>query len=439
MKRGSSLTLVSMLVLGCDAPAPDPGFEAHDVEPAFSIRDSAGIQIAESARPEWPVDAGWTVEPQASLQLGSLLGDASQPALGRIADVVRFGDGRIAVADQQAAQVLVFDSVGRFVERWGGRGEGPGEFQRIDRLAVVRGDSLVVRNEGMGRHEIYGPDGVFARSVRATSTSPSGGIGEVAGWLDDGSFLVVSVFVPGADLPPGRQVIEGEWYRFDPVGAPLGLYAALPDRVVEVAGSPPRSRPVALAPRGQSHAEGSGLWHAFPSAFEIRRVGPDGVERVIRRAWTPQPVTMSLKEAYQGWYATPRLYAEVDESARAAYVELRRAEIVAMSRGGSVSPPPVSDTLPAFTRLVVARDGHLWAEVHASADELLLAGSMQPSTGRWTVFAPEGRWLGTVEMPEGLRVMEIGSDYVLGIWRDELDVEFVRLHRIVKDLRLRAP
>ena len=47
-------------------------------------------------------------------------------------------------------------------------------------------------------------------------------------------------------------------------------------------------------------------------------------------------------------------------------------------------------------------------------------------------FDPDGRWLGTVEMPAGPRVREIGDDYVLGTATDELDVEHVRLHRLVK-------
>jgi hypothetical protein len=33
-------------------------------------------------------------------------------------------------------------------------------------------------------------------------------------------------------------------------------------------------------------------------------------------------------------------------------------------------------------------------------------------------------------MPEGLSVAAIGRDYVAGVWRDELDVEYVRLYRI---------
>jgi hypothetical protein len=81
---------------------------------------------------------------------------------------------------------------------------------------------------------------------------------------------------------------------------------------------------------------------------------------------------------------------------------------------------------------VAARDGHLWVEAHATHDELLGGSPGDVAAGRWSVFTPEGRWLGTARTPAGLRVTEIGADYVLGVAVDSLDVESVRLHAIVK-------
>jgi hypothetical protein len=40
--------------------------------------------------------------------------------------------------------------------------------------------------------------------------------------------------------------------------------------------------------------------------------------------------------------------------------------------------------------------------------------------------------LGSVLMPKGLQLFEIGEDYVLGLWRDELGVQFVRRYVIMK-------
>ena len=45
----------------------------------------------------------------------------------------------------------------------------------------------------------------------------------------------------------------------------------------------------------------------------------------------------------------------------------------------------------------------------------------------WTVFDPQGRVLGFVEMPFGAEVYEIGADYILGGTEDGLGVERVGL------------
>ena len=42
------------------------------------------------------------------------------------------------------------------------------------------------------------------------------------------------------------------------------------------------------------------------------------------------------------------------------------------------------------------------------------------------------RPLGDVEMPDGLRVYEIGEDHIAGVERDEMRVEYVRLYGVVK-------
>lgn len=49
------------------------------------------------------------------------------------------------------------------------------------------------------------------------------------------------------------------------------------------------------------------------------------------------------------------------------------------------------------------------------------------------VYDPEGRWLGDVETPSGGRAWDIGNDDVSGVWRDALDVQPVRMYRLVTE------
>jgi hypothetical protein len=50
----------------------------------------------------------------------------------------------------------------------------------------------------------------------------------------------------------------------------------------------------------------------------------------------------------------------------------------------------------------------------------------------WTVLASSGELLGEVAVPPQFRVLQIGGDWILGVGRDELDVEYVRLYRLLK-------
>jgi hypothetical protein len=55
----------------------------------------------------------------------------------------------------------------------------------------------------------------------------------------------------------------------------------------------------------------------------------------------------------------------------------------------------------------------------------------RPAYGRFVVD-PAGPILGSVELPWGFRPTDIGRDYVLGLARDETDVEHVRLLTLVR-------
>ena len=82
---------------------------------------------------------------------------------------------------------------------------------------------------------------------------------------------------------------------------------------------------------------------------------------------------------------------------------------------------PSPEIMPVFSRLLVDDVGWLWAELYRF-------DVRQP--WRWIVFGPNGEGLGSVDMPPGLTVWQIGQDFVLGVWRDENRVEYVRRHTL---------
>ena len=50
----------------------------------------------------------------------------------------------------------------------------------------------------------------------------------------------------------------------------------------------------------------------------------------------------------------------------------------------------------------------------------------------WSVFAEDGVFLGMVETPSGLRLLDIGSDYILGLRLDEDDVEYLEVYDLLR-------
>jgi hypothetical protein len=82
---------------------------------------------------------------------------------------------------------------------------------------------------------------------------------------------------------------------------------------------------------------------------------------------------------------------------------------------------PFPGTKPAFQTFVVDRLGFLWSQERDN-------GATEFT--EWLVFQPDGRLRGSVGLPRGLRVTDIGLDYVVGIWSDSLGVEHVRVHSL---------
>jgi hypothetical protein len=78
--------------------------------------------------------------------------------------------------------------------------------------------------------------------------------------------------------------------------------------------------------------------------------------------------------------------------------------------------------MPFYQAALADAEGNLWVQDFSPGE---------PPAG-WSVFDPEGRFLGAVAMPDRFRPQQIGDDFILGVARDELDVERVQLYALEK-------
>jgi hypothetical protein len=85
--------------------------------------------------------------------------------------------------------------------------------------------------------------------------------------------------------------------------------------------------------------------------------------------------------------------------------------------------PDAGEVVPPFATLEIDDAGNLWI---ADYDDRI------NTAGTWSVHDPDGRLLARIRLPRDFRLLHVGNDFALGVLRDDLDVEHVRLHRLVK-------
>jgi len=73
--------------------------------------------------------------------------------------------GNLWVADGGSAEVRLFRPDGSHWKTVGGRGGGPGEFQRIRLLGAFRGDTVAFWDDDNARLTLLDPDGELVRTI----------------------------------------------------------------------------------------------------------------------------------------------------------------------------------------------------------------------------------------------------------------------------------
>ena len=370
--------------------------------------DSAGVEVVQTNRPRWDAETVWTVDPAPEVRIGLLEGELPY-LFSNIAGVVVLTDGTIVVADGQSREVRFFDRSGRFQRAVGGEGEGPGEFDNLASLYKC-GGGLYTHDLWQRRITVWSLEGdlerTFVLNEPGTDRGPygyrcgPGGSFVVAGW---GS-LRGPPARPGASFDLYAQ--PAPLWLLDEEGQlslELGEYVSSERlRMINpLRGSGPH-------PFGRSVVYALGADHIFIGSAERLEVEVyDRSGRLLRIMRGPDD-ELGITDSFLAEYRSAQL-SGIDSVGRAQLEE-----------AGMLMPP----AMPAFTYFLLDTEGNLWVKrFHPPWEE----------GNRWGVFSPDGEFYGDVDMPIGLEVMDITVDYVLGVTRDDLDVERVEL------LALRRP
>jgi hypothetical protein len=140
---------------------------------------------------------------------------------------------------------------------------------------------------------------------------------------------------------------------------------------------------------------------------EISCFDPEEGRTSIR--WVSEPAPLTEKEIAEWREATVQLYD----------LKLARSQVLEM-----LDQVSIPQERPPYSQIILDQAGNLWVE----------RGPIGGGVARYVdflVFDPQGVLLGVVTLPP-MRVLEIGQDYVMGVYQDELEVEYLHVYELRK-------
>jgi hypothetical protein len=329
--------------------------------------------------------------------------------------------GRVYVSDEMNSFVRIYDLDGRTIAQFGGKGDGPGELDRIFLLTVTNDSVLVIDQRGLN---VFDGDGGFVqrypvnlvvvdargriqmrsfpRSLAATGKGLiiSEDLNPNALNPEPGTrshVLRLHTLNPDGTVGPEIQSITGEAeYPFGRYGhmrahfSPEVYFAIAPDARVLV-------------------TDGDGTtFDVYRDGRRVRRVRFDVEQRHVtrndldelfeyRRKLWKRPVNGTAPDDWEEYDAGQRQIPHYS------------------------SVPVVGVLLASRDMILVNRTDLGWAPRESNPS---------PLPSRWTALSPEHNVLGSVELPPGFVPLVLREGIVAGTIRDDFDVPTVIAYRI---------
>lgn len=365
--------LLALGSAGCEPKASE--------SPAHLTVDTVGttVVVTNPAAPSGPAD---TLHARPVATIGAEEG-AAEMMFGSISSIAVDEVGRIYVADAMAGDVRVYTPEGRFVERIGREGDGPGEFRRPTGLAFGPSINLYVRDDTRVQRFGRPSDAAPARYI---DSYPGVAYGHalMSSRLDRAGRL----YFPhrSGRVPDQRHV----YVVFDSAGSTVDTL-----RLPASVRVPPETAVYRTGPSGGRMVEGLSRapfapvasWDVTPdgnlllaggAAYELVEVDASGdTVRVIRKPGEPRTVPAAeLRDSTRA----------LGERVAAAPAPLEQLEGVAEEIRSGRLP----DVLPQIRSVHVGTDGRIWVQRWPRSGD---AGSV------YDVFSREGVHENTVSIP----------------------------------------
>jgi hypothetical protein len=357
-------------------------------------------QLAE-APPNTPLE----ISQEPILVLGVEDGDPDQ-VFHQISTPFVLPDGTIAIPLSGQSEVRIFDDQGELIRTLGGVGQGPGEFERLG-ASWSRGDTIEVLDLALQRLTRFIPEAEL-QIVRLARRVMWGLGATVEGWI----LLDMAEVGQARDNPRDQLVV----YQFDRAGEHVA-------DLTRVEGIRRVSLPGFMAaeifsPTARFAVRGEHLYVGDTLEPEIRVL--DGTGTVIRRI-----------------RVTPQTMAKPSAALEQVRVSMGRESPMDARTTRALFDQPLPEQLPAFSDFLVDDEGFVWVRPYVPTRDATVVGGnpsfhQSSAGGQWNIFSPDGVLVGTIDMPTDLEPYHVTVNAVVGIARDALGVERVRVHAVIR-------
>jgi hypothetical protein len=325
-------------------------------------------------------------------------------------------DGRLVVADAGSATVRTYDSEGKLLRLLGGAGSGPGEFVRPVQVRIRDDGSVLVWDDATFRVTEFDPTGeltevaTFSREDIGQAVEPP--LYPASGLLLSNGDLIVRLISKTSDLPAGRfrpptgaLRVAADESAIDTVlffRDTEQLFVRLPKGSFPLAPPLARRTTIAIQPNEARLCPGE---QAEP---EIVCFEPEGTRVVVR--WEAEKIPVRPDDpALRSW--------------RDSMTELYGQKMMTEDADRILSQVSLPAEYPPYTDHVIDRAGYLWVKTPVV--------DSNAGVDRYLVFTPTGQQVGPVSVPP-VRILEIGDDYLVGVDRDEFEVQYIKLFRVAR-------
>lgn len=284
----------------------------------------------------------------------------------RATSATRTSDGTIVAADGGDRLLRFFDSAGRPLRTAGHSGAGPGEFQALLLLPHCLGDSLVVWDGPSNRASVFDAAGVFARTFAQPHL-----LSKVA--CAHGTFAALL----GVQTASPGEALRSSLLLFNARGDSTGGIADIPLGELRPMG---RETGIALT----------------RDALYIGTADSGAVDRYTLTG--ARSGTLSL-----GLTSQAPSDAEYERAVDKSLLPFPPSQRAMMKKMLLKVPKPAR--APAYGAIVDDAVGDLWVTTSLAGD----------SVTTFRVVSPAGEVLANVSLAGDVSLMEVGSDYLLGL------------------------